>query len=174
MKLKRLLKNKKGSEVFGMSFSMIFSIILIVFFIAIAGIAINAFLKFQKEAQIRLFMGEFQNAVNIAFNSDEYESYFKSELPSGIKDVCLINLTSSAKSPNTDEQGIFNYVKKETRDFKYNLYIYAPEKSYKTKWGTIKNIDLSQKNPICIPVKNNKVSIKLVREFEYPQVKVSA
>ncbi len=169
-----LIKTKKAQEVMGISFGMIFSIILIVFFIIIAGIAINAFLSWQKETQIGLFIKELQSETEIAFKSENYAKTFNSELPSGVEEVCFINLSSSPKSPNNIEQEVYDYAKKQTHDFQKNLYIYAPTKSYSLKWATIENIDLSQKNPICASVKDGKISINIERKFDYPKLIVSA
>lgn len=174
--MEKLSKNKKA-EVFGMSFGMIFSIILIVFFIIIAGIAVNAFLKWQKEAQIGLFIKELQNEAAIAFASPDYDNSgkpFKSSLPSGVEEVCFINMSSAIKDASNVEKMVYDYAKKQTHTASNNLFIYAPEKNYKTKWASVKKIDLSQKNPICIPVKNGAVSIKIKRTFDYPLLIVSA
>jgi len=170
------MKNKKA-EVFGMSFGMIFAIILIVFFIIVAGIAVKAFLSWQKEVQIGLFVKDLQDEATIAFASPGYDNSgkpFTSSLPSGVEEICFINTTGNPKDASNAEEKIYNYAKKQKRDSSKNLFIYSPEKSYRTLWGTIKKVDLSQKNPICIPVKNNKVSIKIKRTFDYPYLIVSA
>ena len=67
--LKKIKSKGKKAEVFGMSFGMIFSIILIAFFIVIAFIGIRYILNWQKQTQIGLFLRDLQEEVNDAWNS---------------------------------------------------------------------------------------------------------
>ena len=66
MKRIYLSKNKKAQGVFGLSFSVIFSIFLIIFFVIIAFIVIKSFLGTQKCAQVALFKDDFQNEIKKA------------------------------------------------------------------------------------------------------------
>jgi hypothetical protein len=180
MELKKLdksfLKEKnKRAEIFGMSFSMIFSIILIVFFIISAFIAIRTFLNYQKCSQIGLFVNDLKDKVDEAFNSDSSSFVFSAGLPSGVEYACFIN--ASAEFPtnaNNIEKNIFNFVKTyEPLNFKDNFYFYAPKKNYCIKWSNIKNVELAIHNPICFKVVNGKASIKIERQFDKPLVMVS-
>ena len=100
------MKNKRGEGVFGLSFSMIFSIILIIFFIIVAFIAIRAFLNMQKTMQISSFFDELQYNVDVAWNSDSSDFVFNYTLPSGVEYVCFVNLTEKTKNPNSYEEAI--------------------------------------------------------------------
>ncbi len=172
----RLISSKRAQEggVFGLSFGMIFAIILIVFFIIVAFIAIKAFLDFQKCTQVGSFFSDLKDDVNDAFRSDSSsfnQSYF---LPSGIEYVCFINISASAKSYNAKELMLYENVKESRYIYADNLYLYAPKtmpcaKLTNTK---IEHIDLSWKNPICIPVIRNYAIIKFEKKFDSPLVKV--
>jgi len=68
-------RGKKAQEVFGMSFGVIFSIILIVFILVVAGIAINHFLGLKKCTQLGLFIEDFANEggdIDKAWNSQRF------------------------------------------------------------------------------------------------------
>jgi len=54
---------KRGQQILGMSFGVIFSIILIVFFIVVAGIVINSFLKTGDCAKMGIFLDRFGSDV---------------------------------------------------------------------------------------------------------------
>jgi len=94
------MNNKKGQM--NLSFGMIFSIILIVFFIAFAFYGIKKFLEFQETIKIKQFLTDLQDDVDsvwrgsqasqpkeysltkkieaVCFKDDNYENlYFKSE-----------------------------------------------------------------------------------------------
>jgi len=171
------LESKNSQGIFGLSFGMIWSIILIVFFIISAFIGIRAFLNFQKNATIGLFMDGLQSRINEAWNSQSIQNFrYNSTLPGGVEYVCFINLSATTpKNASNIEKSIFEDITGGAVDYSKNFYIYAPDKDYSIKWANIKHVDLSQKNPICIEVlSGGKVSIKMERNFEDPLVSVSA
>lgn len=176
MKLKKINLNSKKAQggIFGLSFGMIWGIILIVFFFVAAFIGIRAFLNYQKNALISLFIEDFQLKVNEAWNSQSASFRFNSTLPAGVQYICLVNLSSQAHNSSNIEQDIFTEITGGAFDYSKNLHIYAPEKDYSVKWANIKHIDLSKRNPICIKVSGGKVSIKIERNFEDNLVSVSA
>lgn len=168
------LKNKKAEGIFGMSFSMIFSILLIVFFIAVAFMVVRFFLKNQNCVQIGLFFDDFKKKVDIArHSSGETKFSFNSSLPAGIEYVCLVNLTGEI---NTDPigQAIFEYIGRESSvSYKNNLYLYSPSKKQCESFYKLDYVSLSDKNPNCFKVIKNKLSVSLTRTYSDPAVHVS-
>jgi hypothetical protein len=168
----RKIQSKKAEGVFGISFGMIFSIILIVFFLAAAFIAIKAFLGWQKTAEIGLFFDKLQTDINYAWNSESASFNSSSTLPSGITYVCFVNLSSPSFNANTIEKQILNEVKKGYLDPTKNLYLYSPNKDYGINWRTITHVGSFSRNPLCIPVVNSVISVKIERSFsdKYPRI----
>lgn len=163
-------QNKKAQGVFDMSFTMIFSIILIVFFVVVAFIALRYFFNYQANVQIGMFFNDFNSQVSKAFNAEKASYTFNSTLPSGIQFVCIINANSEMENASKSEQEVYNYViKKETADFTKNVYLYAPGKNYGLKWKQISNIK-AIRNPQCYNVTRGIVSIRLQRDFQNPYV----
>lgn len=170
-----LLSSKRAQDgVFGLSFGMIFSIILIVFFFIGAFMGIRAFLSYQKCALLNIFVGEVQQKVDEAWNSQSASFRFNSSLPSGVEYICFINLSAPANNTNPTEKAIYDDILAGYYEADKNLHIYAPKKDYCLKWKTIKHLDLAKKNPVCAKVTRNIVSIKVERTFDSPLVKVSA
>jgi hypothetical protein len=164
--------SKKAEGVFGMSFGMIFTIILIVFFFSAAFIGIRAFLNFQTQAEIGLFFQDFQEKIDEAWNSQSSSYTFNTTLPSGIKYICLINVSAPTKNAANIEKEIFTYVKRGYTDPQKNFYLYSPDKDYGMNWAGIKHIQMAESNPQCIPVEDGFVSIKIERNFEdkFPRI----
>lgn len=162
----KILNTKKAEGVFGMSFGMIFSIILIVFFFAAAFLGIRTFLNWQKCAQIGMFFDDIQNRVDEAWNSPSASYRFNATLPTSIKNVCLINITGNTVNANNIEKAIFNYLKTGYLDPTKNFYLYAPEANLCMNWKNLKHISYANKNPQCFSVINGLVSIKIERKFE--------
>jgi len=172
--MRNLIKDKKASEVIGMSFSTIFSIILIVFFIISAFIGIKAFLNYQKCAQIGLYKDDFQSEINTARNAFTAVTRFNQTLPTGIEYVCVVNTTDIVRNASNVEQSIMQYIQDSSFRVGDNLFFYAPDKDYCTKWTTIKYVDLSSHNPICTKVIHGIASFKIERKYEGNLVTLSA
>jgi len=153
---------------------MIVSIILIVFFIASAFMGIKYFLNYQKCSSIGFFLDDLQNKVDEAWYAQSADYNFTSSLPAGIEYVCFVNLTSPIKNANDAEKSLYDIIQGGAiGDFSKNIYLYAPSKDYCIKWKTIKHIDLSEKNPICMKVFKGKVNINIQRDYSSPLVRVS-
>ena len=127
-----------------MSFGMIFSIILIIFFLAFAFYAIRIFLNTQNEAQIGKFINDLQTDIDRIWGgsveSSEEQEYF---LPKKISSVCFV-------------------------DGEENMIFY-PIGSSSIESAKINNIDLysitQNENPFCIEVIKGKLRLTLVKEF---------
>jgi hypothetical protein len=84
-----LEKNKRGQM--KMSFGMIFSIILIVIFIAFAFFAIQKFLGLQDSVKLKQFSENLQNDVDSAWKSTKYSQDKSYSLPDKVEEVCFRN-----------------------------------------------------------------------------------
>ena len=84
---------KRGQ--FQISFGMLFSIILIIAFVAVAIYVIMFFLKMKKCSEISLFVKDLQEKIDRAWSSEESDFLFTRSLPSGIKKVCFIDLSKA-------------------------------------------------------------------------------
>jgi hypothetical protein len=117
--------NKKGQDVFGMSFSTIFSIILIVFIVAVAFFAINHFIGLSKCTNVGLFYDDLREEVRDAWSSSSgrYESEFTAKIPqkglfgTGITHICFGKLSYAPVNPSPGEDG---YIKDQLLN-KYSL-----------------------------------------------------
>ena len=166
-KNKFFVLNKKAQGVFGMSFGMIFSIILIIFFIIVAFIAIKAFLNTQKCAQIGIFASDLQDEVDKTWNSQKADFEFKARLPTKIKYVCFANLDDSITAT-----GIMGNIGRELgryQGYVANLFLYPPENACDMVAHDINHIDLdkiiSQKNPYCVVVDDGNINLHISKDF---------
>ena len=74
-----------------MSFGMIFSIILIVIFIASAFYGMNKIIDLQKKVQISSFLNDFQNDVERMQNTFDGEKPVSYVLPEKIEEICFVD-----------------------------------------------------------------------------------
>ena len=170
IKNKNLLKSKRSQEVFGMPFSVIFSIFLIVVFLVVAFFAINKFIEWRKCSEIGLFIDDFQSAVDDAWQSQSSSKTFSSNLPSGIEYVCFADL-SEEESGTAKEKEIYNELKKNA-DYTTNLYFY-PRKKACIASTKIEHINIKElSTPYCFPVEKGKVEIKIEKGFYDALVKI--
>jgi hypothetical protein len=82
--------NKKKGQM-QISFGVIFSIILIVIFIAFAIYAISKFMEIKTTAQLAKFKGNLQDDVDTAWKSTHSSQEVKYFLPNKVKQVCFID-----------------------------------------------------------------------------------
>lgn len=133
--------NKRGQM--KLSFGMIFSIFLIIVFIAFAFYAIKKFVGLQQDIQIKSFVNDLQNDVDSMWtsvgDSSSEESY---SLPNKIESICfrnneLSNLMFISSKPIPSEN--------------------------------IKHLDIdiitSEKNPYCITNEDGKVKLIISKDY---------
>jgi len=137
-------KSKKAQNVFGLSFGVIFSILLIIFFIVVAFIAINAFLKTQKCTQIGIFIDDFEVEINKAWNSQSSSFEFQGTLPSNLDSVCFTS---------QEEKNLFLSPKAKACIPEYNI-----------EHLDIEKITQSQ-DPYCIDINKGDIDIQIEKGF---------
>ncbi len=81
--------NKRGAM--ELSFGMIFSIILIIFFIAITIYAIIKFLDFQNSIKISKFGSDLQSDIDKMWKGSQGSQEVKYSLPTKIESVCFVD-----------------------------------------------------------------------------------
>ena len=167
--------NKRAEGVFGMGFGMIFSIILIVFFIVVAFIAIRSFLDTQKCAQIGIFKDNFQSEVTKTWpNTGEFD--FKGRLPAQIKYVCFADLSKPITAT-----GIAGNIGRELGVYQgniANMFLYPVESTCNMAYHEIEHLNIakiisSNKNPYCIVVDDGNINIHITKKFGENLVSVS-
>ena len=132
------------------SFGMIFSVILVIFFLAFGFYAIRKFIELQQSVQIENFLKDFQEDINKMWKSPQGSQTRNYVLPKKIIAVCLVNnkdmnleLTSSGIIPGKN----------------------------------IENIDIDKitekENPFCIENVKGKVSLIISKEYGETLVSVS-
>ena len=173
MQLQRMLwcynmkkRNKKAQGVFGMSFGVIFSIILIVFILVVAGIAIKHFLNLKKCAQVGMFIDDLNGDVGDAWRSTKSTNDFDYILPSALDYVCFANLSNNPKG-SYDEKvysdiSIYQHANA-------NMFFYPRENACDMPYVNVEHLDIEKitnsKNPYCFEIKNGKVIINVEMEF---------
>jgi hypothetical protein len=168
-------KNKKAQQIVGLSFSTIFSIILIIFILAAAFIAIKSFLGIKKCAQISMFIEDFDNEITNIWNSEGDISKFRRSLPSGIEYVCFANLTKPASGGSFEQDVYLNIGVYEGEG--HNMFFYPGEYACDIPSYYIAHLDMERitrtKNPYCIPVADNSVTINLEKKINERYVRLN-
>jgi len=138
----------KKSGQMEISFGMIFSIILVIFFLAFGFYAITKFIELQQSVQIETFLDDFQEDINAIWKSPQGSQSRTYVLPTKITAVCL-----------TDDPDInLEFTSKEIipGDYIKNL--------------NIENI-IAEEDPFCVD--NIKGKINFVISKEYGETLVS-
>ncbi|MDO8459666.1 MAG: hypothetical protein Q7S74_01020 [Nanoarchaeota archaeon] len=170
--------NKKGQEVFSMSFGMIFSIILIIVIIAVAFYAIRFFLNLNKCTDASFFFDELQKEVDRAWSSGSYKSEYNGRLPSGttksqkITQVCFGSLTLPNPT-DSNTKSIKDYFSHSSYNKpKNNIFLYPPENSCGGKLASYSLEHVAIPTFFCLNVDKDRVSIPLNKGTSDASVKV--
>lgn len=164
---------RKAQQSIGMSFGIIFSILLIIFFLIIAFIAIKAFLGTKDCTQVGMFLDDLETEVTSTWSSQGGSITFKRSLPTKIDYVCFANLTQTSKGQNKDVFRQISYYKGTGA----TLFFYPKNAACKLPYKKIEHLDMEaitkEHNPYCIPVERGVVKIKIERDFTDRLVRVS-
>lgn len=121
-----IYKNKKAQGVFGMSFGVLFSIIIIVAIISVSFYAIWYFLGLSKCANVGLYFEDLQDEVNRAWNSGSYSQEFDGKIPKGITWVCFGDIRGAIPDVHVEKAGEIDYYDPPRE---HNVFLYPPEKA---------------------------------------------
>lgn len=114
----------------GMSFGVIFSVILIIVIVAVSFYAIRAFLRQSDCANVGLFYNGLEENINNAWHSDGYRDIFEEGLPSGVEKVCFGSLSQTPlDSVSGKLKSEIEFSNCNTYGGKANVFIYPPKKA---------------------------------------------
>mgnify|MGYP000055941856 CR=1 FL=1 len=149
---------KRGQ--FRLSFSMIFSIILIISIIAISVYVLLNFLSVGSCTEVGLFYDGLQNEVNKAWKSTIYKDFFDNgKLPRGIEFACFGDLTDNYNGKHEEQ---FDSLSKYRNQDK-NAFLYPTSEACDSKLATFELDSVEIEGFFCVPVINGKIELKMER-----------
>ncbi len=135
------MRNKRGQ--IQLSLGMVFSILLIIVFIAFAFYVITKFLSLQDSVKISQFSDNLQKDVNTVWNAPQSSQPEVYSLPTSITQICFVDTPGD------------------------NLILNG-NKGYSAPGGSIENLNMSaitSSGNSCFPVVNGKVNLVLQKNF---------
>jgi type II secretory pathway pseudopilin PulG len=143
------------------SFGVIFSIIIIIFTIAIAFYVISYFLKLQRCTNLELFYKDLETKVDKAWYGTESRETYKAAIPSGVDYICFGNLSQPPESSYTNQYDIL----KTYRNFPANVFVYPIQGSCGNTPSFYKLKNAESDKFFCAPVSNGKISIVIQKNI---------
>ncbi len=132
--------NKRGQM--KLSFGMIFSIFLIIIFLAFAFYAIKKFIVLQQDIQIESFANDLQENVDAMWKSPQGSSEESYSLPKKVESICFRN-----------------------NELSNLMFISSKPISGKNIEHLDITIIISEEEPYCIPNENGKVNLIISKDF---------
>jgi len=156
-----LKKRKNKSAQMKLSFGMIFSIILIIAFLAVGFYAIKAFLNFKDDTLIVDFKLDLERDVDTAWRGNQYDKVHEYILPSKVDEVCLVR-----EEPNLEMGEEFE--RYYTDDG--NLYFFPLDKNAKFQGAKIDHVTKSfgmagSLENRCFENENNRIKIRIKKDY---------
>jgi len=159
---------KRGSV--EISFNMIFSIILIIVFIAAAFYVIPKIIGLFRCAETGSFYQDLQDKVSKAWKSDATSELWATTLPTSIQYACFVNWSNSARGVNSE---LYN----DITLFRKNIVLWPSSKVCSGLEGkNLQYLNLQQitsvNNPFCIKVVNGKASLRIEKSINENSVTI--
>ena len=155
--MKKLGLNKKGAM--ELSFGMIFSIILIIAFLAFTIYAINKFLEIQKELQAATMVKDLQGYIDKMWRGGQGSQQYIFGLPSKTQAVCLVDFTSQKSGPKED---LYNELSRTFFE-KENFVFYPVGSAEGLDSVAMEHINITKitksENPYCFTAVKSKIKI---------------
>lgn len=182
------MKRGKAQQVLGMSFGVLFSIMIIIFILVFGFIVVDKFLESEGCTKQGLFIQDLEQSVtNIWRSQGEYSFPTKNVavLSNKIELICFFNSTNSIDSPSdeditTGKPKITEDIIEEIRFYKEdggNMIFYPTGDACEMPVYNLQHIDIGKitetENPYCIPVKDGKLSMKIKKDNTSPLVFLS-
>ncbi len=172
------MKEKRGD--LQISFGFIFSVILIIIFVAFAFYVIDKFLETSDCGKEGVFKDDLQKAVDRAWNSQETKEKFVGELPRSIEEVCFVDFNKDALPPTQEKKLDEIKFYADTND---NLaFLSEDDGEYTLDKSCMKSIKIehldidtttNSENPFCIKKYDDKRFHMIIKkDFEDTLVKV--
>jgi len=163
---------KKIGDKYGqikLSFGMIFSIILIIIFIAFAFYAIKMFLDFRDSTNVKLFFDDLQTDVDKMWRSTQGSQEGEYRVVKSADLVCFVDFNSGS----TARDDIYNELELiSTGDNNFFVYPGKGDNGFQMAHIDIEKIT-SEKNPYCINVVNGKAKLIIKKDYGESLVVVS-
>jgi hypothetical protein len=167
---------KRGQFIFGMSYGVIFSIIIIIATIGVSVYAIIHFMSVNECAEIGMFYNDLEKNLDVAWKSGIYDDSFGEDsfLPSGIEMVCFGNLINPP-APGFDliQQNLLGKYGTSSS----NIFLEPADEACDMPTNHLKcgNSECMRVDGLfCVNVTNNKINIRLSKGTTESSVTVSA
>ena len=147
-----------------MSFGMIFSIILIIVFIAFAFYGIMKFLEFKKTVVVGQFYSDLSKDVNNAWIGTQYSKQVEYTLISEVQFVCLMDCEAEAGGIRLKYYGELEKNCGVQLGKAKNIFLYPTINDRTFTAHAMEHLDLKEtlgENPYCFPVKNSKIKLMI-------------
>lgn len=149
-------KGRKGS--IELSFSMIFSIILIIAILAVAFYVISYFIGLQRCTQISLFYDEFQQKINKAWVSEITQERLELKIPASIEEVCFGDLNfANKRSPEYIDMD--RYLGENL-----NIFLYPGAKACDREFDSAKIEHVNIEGFFCVDAEEGNVEVKISKK----------
>ncbi|MEK6928854.1 MAG: hypothetical protein AABW65_02785 [Nanoarchaeota archaeon] len=159
---------KKGQ--IQLSFGVIFSIIIVIATLAVAGYVLIKFVSIGKDATCKIFYSNLQSKIDNAWNEDVSSDVYTYELPKEIEKVCFGNHT--AVITDNKDRDAYNKIKEKARA-ESNMAFYPLDKVCKDSTFTYQLKHVKINEFFCVPVLNGEASVKIIKESREALVKIA-
>jgi hypothetical protein len=147
-----------------LSFGMIFSIILIIFFVGFAFFVIGQIFKGKCDTDIGLFFDELESRIDDSWRGTRGSTPFKQSMCDEVEAICFVDFNEQA---SVREEAYFEFSLYDNTGM--NVFLWPTEASKQFVGFQLDHLNISSttinENPYCIINKDGKVSLVIEKNF---------
>ena len=156
-----------------MSFGMIFSIFLIIFFLIFAFYGIKKFMTISDVAQLNKFKDQVTEDVDKLWKGSQGSQTVQYSVPSGIQKICFIDYGSGQHGRNSL---LYTELRNSYLELE-NIFFYPRGASEGLDSFELKHLNLeesvAEENPLCFDNEDGKVSWRIEKDFGESVVRIT-
>jgi len=164
-----MLKRGQRKGQLELSFTIIFSIIIIIAIIGVGFYVITYFVNLSRCTDVGFFYNDLQKRVDKAWASEISQEVFTSKLPGGIEEACFGSLNDSNVVSYKEE---YEFLRRYL-NLNKNVFLYPPARACDVKLSYYDLNHAQFAEFFCVPVTDDKISVKLTKGSFDALVKVS-
>ncbi len=150
--------NKKKAGQLELSFSMIFSILIIIVTVAVAFYFIQKFLTTSACVNEKLFYKDLQEKIDAVWRSPLAQQYFSGELSRSITQVCFGNVSAEQARSSLAYAAVRRYANTGS-----NFFLYPPNKACDESTAHKRLLHVHEEGFFCTPVVEGKTTLGIAK-----------
>jgi len=171
------LKKEKKAQIMGMSFEMIFAILLTAIFLFAAIFAIKHFIDLKNCSDTVSYFSNLQSKIDEVWSSEYTKNTYFSG-PTALTAICFVNVSLGKNIGTQQNKELIEQIWAKAKDYEsssFNVFLWPTAKAKACGvpvYKTIQHISLPTQNPLCFFNSQGMIKINLEKGYDDSLVRI--